>query len=208
MPTLGKTIFELSRIFRLLNEAYYSSELPAPIIAVQMQGKSNAYGWCTTRKIWSDTNGGQGYYEITLTAEYLTRSNEQIVATMLHEMATLYCGQAGIKDTSRSGIYHNERFKSTAEAHGLCIGYDKKIGWSLTTLSEDAKALLPALKINRQAFRVSRQLQPAKGKNTSKQSSRKYICPNCGVTVRATKAVNIICADCLQLMLPEVKENE
>ena len=32
-------------------------------------------------------------------------------------------------------------------------------------------------------------------------SSRKYMCPCCGMSVRATKAVNIACMDCNEQML-------
>jgi hypothetical protein len=35
----------------------------------------------------------------------------------------------------------------------------------------------------------------------TKQSSRKYICPTCGVIVRATKEVNVICGDCSETMI-------
>ena len=34
-----------------------------------------------------------------------------------------------------------------------------------------------------------------------KSSSRKYMCPCCGMSVRATKAVNIACMDCNEQML-------
>ena len=32
-------------------------------------------------------------------------------------------------------------------------------------------------------------------------STRKLICPCCGNSVRATKAVNIICGDCMERMI-------
>lgn len=206
MPTLGKTIFELSRIFRLLNEHYFGGTLNTPVIAVQTQGKQSAYGWCSSRPVWNELKKGVDYYEITMTAEYLTRSNEDIVATLLHEMVHLYCGQNGIKDTSRSGTYHNEKFKNIAETVGLIIEKDSKIGWSLTSLNSDAVAFIPSLKINRQAFRIARQVASSKGKGKTKQSMRKYICPECGMTVRATKTVNVMCGDCLCTMTAESED--
>lgn len=212
MPTLGKTIFELSRIFRLLNDHYYNGELTAPIIAVQTQGKKSAYGWCTLRKVWREDvpeleeDGeqeaapvGRNYYEITLTAEYLNRANEDIVETMLHEMAHLYNLQHRIKDNSRGGTYHNEKFKATAEAHGLTVENHEKYGWAITALTDDARAHVQTLKINRQAFKVAR-MAAKKGKEKAKTSSRKYVCACCGLTVRATKEVNLICGDCHEPM--------
>lgn len=35
-----------------------------------------------------------------------------------------------------------------------------------------------------------------KGKKASKQSSRKYVCPCCGLIIRATKEVRVECIDC------------
>jgi hypothetical protein len=201
MPTLGKTIFELGRIFRLLNHKYYSGMLETPIIAIQTKGKQNAYGWCTTRKIWREqTENGSEFYEITMTAEHLTRSNADIVTTLLHEMAHLHNLQFGIKDTSRSGTYHNERFKKVAEAHGLIIEYMEKHGWTLSSLNPDAQEYLAEIKVNRQAFKVARQAAVVREKGKTKSSTRKYECPMCGMSVRATKAVKIICAECMVLM--------
>ena len=43
-----------------------------------------------------------------------------------------------------------------------------------------------------------------KSKKSSKQSSRKYVCPCCGLIIRATKEVRVQCMDCEM----EMKENE
>ena len=34
-----------------------------------------------------------------------------------------------------------------------------------------------------------------------KTSTRKYVCPCCGNSVRATKDINIICGDCMEVMI-------
>ena len=34
-----------------------------------------------------------------------------------------------------------------------------------------------------------------------KSSTRKYICQHCGISVRATKDVDIICGDCMDVMV-------
>lgn len=48
------------------------------------------------------------------------------------------------------------------------------------------------------------------GTTTKKRKSNqiKYVCPHCGTSVRATKQVRIMCADCMELMAPEVKEDD
>jgi hypothetical protein len=196
MPTLGKTTFELERLFRLLNDEYFRGELSRPIITVQTSGKKPTLGWCTSGKVWKQGDKAE-YYEINLSAEYLTRSDAEIVTTLLHEMVHLCCSQHDIKDTSRSGTYHNERFKAAAEARGLNVTQNDKYGWHDTTLQDSS--ILDILKVNRQAFKVARQAAQAKA-GGKKSSSRKYICPSCGMTVRATKEVNIVCGDCQEPM--------
>jgi hypothetical protein len=196
MPTLGKTTFELERLFRLLNHWYFADALPRPIITVQTAGKKPTLGWCSNGKRWNE-DGTTKYYEINMSAEYLTRSNEAIVTTLLHEMVHLYCTVKGIKDTSRFGTYHNENFKRAAEAHGLNITKSEKYGWHDSTLQEPD--VMDKLKVNRSAFTVARQAAQPKSGGT-KSSSRKYICPVCATTVRATKEVSIICGDCQELM--------
>ena len=204
MPTLGKTIFELGRIFRLLNESFYDGNLEVPVIAVQTQGKGSAYGWCTTRRIWKDSKKDESaYYEITLTAEHLTRSECDIVETLLHEMVHLHNMQNGIKDCSRGNKYHNEKYKAVAELHGLNVEHHDKYGWTITSLNDTAINLVPSFKINCSAFRIARQAATSKGTGKSKQSMRKYTCLSCGMIIRATKEVNVICGDCLVPMTPE-----
>jgi hypothetical protein len=39
------------------------------------------------------------------------------------------------------------------------------------------------------------------GEVPRKSSSRKYVCPCCGMSVRATKMVNVACLDCDQQLL-------
>ena len=193
MPTLGKTTFELERLFRILNNAYFGDELSRPIITVQTSGKKPTLGWCTSGKCWKQGDKA-AYHEINMSAEYLTRSDMEIVTTLLHEMIHLYCSQRGIKDTSRSGTYHNERYKAAAEAHGLTIEKNEKYGWHDSTLAEPDIMVL--LKVNRQAFKVAREAAQGGTGGKKKSSTRKYICPMCGNSVRATKEVNIRCIDC------------
>jgi rubrerythrin len=200
MLNLGKTTFELERLFRQLNTLYFNDKLPRPIITVQSSGKRPAFGWCSNDKRWHENGKTPAYYEINISAEYLTRSDAEIVTTLLHEMVHLYCSVNGIKDTSRSGTYHNERYKAVAEAHGLIITKNDKYGWHDSTLQESS--VLDILKVNSQVFKVARQAAQTKT-GGKKSSSRKYICPECGMTVRATKEVNIVCGDCQEPMTIE-----
>ena len=89
----------LDKIFNLLNQNYFSGELPKAVITVQSTPK--AYGHFTCYDAWhcADT----GFKEINIGAGTLDRPIENVTATLLHEMIHEYCFIHQIKDTSRGG---------------------------------------------------------------------------------------------------------
>ncbi|RHU07129.1 SprT-like domain-containing protein [[Eubacterium] hominis] len=189
-----KTVIEkLESLFSKFNERFYEGELQKPVITVSPDTTKGAYGWCTSWKAWTDSDDSEGYYEINMCAEHLNRKFEEVCSTLLHEMVHLWNLQNEIQDTSRNGSYHNKKFKDVAECHGLIIEKDKKYGWTLTSLNEEAKVFIKSL--NADGFAIYRK-KLAHIKSTSKQSTRKYVCPSCGCIIRATKEVRVICSDC------------
>ena len=152
-----------------------------------------AYGWCTGWKAWK-AGEDEGHYEINLCAEYLNRPFEETYGTLLHEMVHLQNLQDGVQDTSRSGLYHNKKFRETAEAHGLTVEKGDKYGWHKTALNSEALEFVQSL--GKSGFSLVRpRITGLKG-SSKKNSSRKYVCPCCGAIIRATKEVHVICADC------------
>ena len=114
----------------------------------------------------------------------------------MHEMCHLYALQNEIQDTSRSGIYHNKKFKKIAEEHGLDVAEADKIGWSVTTLKPETAEWLEK-KCNFAEITIHKKQPLVADKIAkSKQSTRKYICPSCGLIVRATKECSIACVEC------------
>lgn len=195
--SLKPVIEKLERLFSIMNERFYSGKLEKPIITVSPDTTKGAYGWCTSWKAWKKENEddeNDGYYEINICAEYLSRPFEQVAETLLHEMVHLFNLQQGIQDTSRSGTYHNKKFKEAAEQHGLICESSGKYGYSKTMLNGDAATFIN--QYQEKKFELFRKPIPKiKGKSKS-QSSRKYVCPDCGCIIRATKEVHVICADC------------
>lgn len=141
---------------------------------------------------------------------------------MLHEMCHLACAVGygskildengnpePIKDTSNNGVYHNKRFKTMAEAHGLEVEHHPKYGWTITSPGIELLDF-----IEQQGWQDLQMVEgvslldvlgtlPKGGSRTKKPSStRKYICPKCGNSCRATKVINIICGDCMEQMKP------
>lgn len=190
MTTISKAAAFLEQAFATLNKRYFDGALPKVIITIQ--SAPGSYGHFTTYDAWKDSD--KPYKEINISAETLNRPISNTIATLLHEMVHLYCHINGIQDTSRNGRYHNSKFKDEAEKRGLQIDYDKTIGWSLTTPKPELKSF-----VNAQGWRkltIARGIEVKDPKQKKPSSTRKYECPECGLSVRATKDVEIACVTC------------
>lgn len=208
METLRNVITELEDLFETFNEKYFNSELSRPVITVSPQSKESVFAWCTTWKAWKEHGEAKGHYEINVCAEHLARPFEEVAGTLLHEMVHLHNVQNGIKDTSRGGTYHNKEYKSAAEAHGLTVEKDEKYGWSITRLNDESKEETKNFMcfMGRQSFSLYREAEPKEEKEKKggkKGNSIKYVCPCCGLIVRATKKVRVICADCNEELIED-----
>ena len=194
----------LNKIFDLLNETYFESTLSRPTITIQSTPK--AYGHFSLREdTWVSKLGGT--HEINIGAGTLARPIEEVAATLLHEMVHYFNYENGIQDCSRGNTYHNKRFKEAAEARGLCVSHSDKYGWSHTAPGDSLLQFcldndLSDILINRNEFLGYRVTGTGTHSGTTTvlpprtSSTRKYLCPCCGNSVRATKRVNIGCLDC------------
>ena len=194
----------LENAYVALNKKFFGGELPPVIITIQSSPR--AYGHYTT---WENTwvGEGQGFHEINIGAETLDRDASEVLATLSHEMCHHYCAVNNIKDTSRGGTYHNKTFKEVAEGTGaILVDYDPRIGYSPTRPTDALIAFIEeqgwtGVNLSRQSILG---LPGGKGRGRS-NGVRKYVCPNCHCSVRATKAVNIGCLDCGTVMELEEK---
>ena len=183
-------------------------------------------GHFTTGRVWRAESSLM--HEINISAEHLDRPIENIMATLQHEMVHYYCEVNGINDTCQYGRYHNQKFKSEAEARGLIITRADGIGWSVTQPSENFINVLKKhniekpIDINRDGLILDLLGKLGKGGTDGvdgigvavtptikpkypKQSTRKYICPCCGNSFRATKTINVLCMDCDEQYIVEQK---
>jgi len=196
MLNISEIVKRTEDIFDMLNAQFYNGELSRPAITVSPDGGRGAYGWCTIHEVWDAK--GEKYREINLCAEYLNRPLTDVCATLLHEMAHLYNLVHGIADVSNNGYYHNTKFKDTAEAHGLHIEKHQKYGWTVTTLTPETEEWLRDT-LGEDGIEASRIMTIGTikgGGKKSKNRSIKYVCPECGTIIRATREVSVICADC------------
>ena len=197
-----QTVVWLAKLYEFVNQELFKCELERPVITVQTDERNKAYGWFTLNKVWKENEKDEGNYEINMSAQFLNRPINEIAGTLIHEMCHQWAKENNIQDCSRGGAYHNKLFRKIAEEHGLKVENVAKIGWSKTSITEETERLLGSfIKSNPPAliYRAA----PFKGVRVKTSSTRKYICPCCGNSVRATKSVNIACIDCDEPMQEE-----
>ncbi|MCH5198011.1 MAG: SprT-like domain-containing protein [Oscillospiraceae bacterium] len=211
LTSYNRTAGYLNKIFDLLNAEFFENTLSRPTITIQSTPK--AYGHFTLREdTWVSTIGST--HEINIGAGTLSRPIENVVATLLHEMIHYYNYENGVQDCSRGGTYHNKNFKREAEKRGLIVNKSEKYGYAHT---EPADCLLDFvlnngltdILISRNEFfgfsvpPIGKITGTDFGSTAKKSSTRKYICPCCGMSIRATKEVRIMCMDCGEQMILE-----
>lgn len=202
------TVEYLSRLYDYCNAKLFNNELVKPVITVQQDAKNKTNGWWSFGEVWQENAEDEGEHELNMTAQQLNRplyatDKDSICSTLIHEMCHQYAQANNLQDTSRAGNYHNKLFKKIAEEHGLHVECVAKIGWSHTTLTESTAALIAEFVKDNPASVIYR-APVFKGQCVKTSSTRKYKCPDCGQSVRATKSVNIMCADCMVYMTEEL----
>lgn len=196
----------LVKVFKAINEEYFENSLDLPTITIQ--STVGAYGHVSVQKLWHSNDIST--HELNLSADYMNRPIENVVATLIHEACHLYALQNDIKDTSNNGVYHNKRFKQIAEDLGhLQIDRHEKYGWTITSPTEDTLDFI--IKYGFEDIQIVRGSQynfggiggskagnggaaPIAPKKPT--STRKYICPCCKNSFRATKELRVMCLDC------------
>lgn len=209
-----ETISWLGKLYNYVNDNLFNGELKRPVITVQTDESNKAFGWFTLKRVWHVADVQVDWYntpkefqdesefEINMSAQCLNRSVNEIAGTMIHEMCHQYAQVHNVQDCSRSGTYHNKLFKKIAEDHGLSVEKIDKSGWARTALTAETIELLGYFFEKLPATLIYRNV-PQKGIRVKSSSTRKYVCPCCGMSVRATRSVNIMCADCNEYMRVE-----
>lgn len=144
------------------------------------------------------TSGEESFHEIAFNLEHFATA-EELLSTLLHEVAHSLNFANGIQDTS-ANQYHNKNFKTQAEAFGLKTIEIKGKGHASTELTEfGAKRWAKPLAILRKALELTATTTEGnakpKGRNTN---LLKAGCP-CGQSLRASAGTiggGITCDQC------------
>ena len=203
---------QLEKMFRALNARYFEGKLEEPIIT--LQDTPRAYGHVTCGKTW--TAGQTRKHELNIATGTLHRPIEETTATLMHEMVHLWNMQQGVQDCSRGNTYHNKHFRDEAIKRDLDIQKHERYGWTITAPTPALCDFIIeqgwtdfdmhsggglAISIGPNGKQTGGSEDGDEGERTKKPSStRKYICPACGNSCRATKEINLICGDCMERM--------
>lgn len=198
ITSTSRLVNQLERILRALLRDFFEDAMPMPVVTCTPTAK--AYAHYTVEPVWN-VKGSELKHEINISSEYLSRPFECVVASALHELVHYYCGTVlHVRDTSNQGVYHNKVFKREAEAHGLICTKTKRYGFSDTsTVLSDTLLEWVLLHDEFREIELYRSVPERVGAGAipaRKSSTRKYVCPHCGQSVRATKTANILCGDC------------
>jgi len=183
-----------------------NKEVPAVVIIVGSgtATRQKKYGhFAPTR--WQ--HGNSQLSEVLISGEGLQRPVEEVFTTLLHEAAHSLANVREIKDTSRQGRWHNQKFSALAGELGLDTTKDSRIGWSPCTLRAETattyKSVLTDLKSALLAYR-----HPESTGGEAKKSNNALACScQCPRRIRVAKAVlelgEITCNICESEFTPD-----
>ncbi|MBO0882719.1 MAG: hypothetical protein J2P17_20775 [Mycobacterium sp.] len=140
-------------------------------------------------------------HELFIGGEGLQRGPADVLGTLLHEAAHGLAVTRDIKDTSRQGRWHNDRYRDLGEELGLSLTHDPKAGWSVTTVPADTRTRYRhQLEELADAFVAYRRREPTRrGGRRSSNNGLAAECA-CGRKIRVSQRVYrtgpILCGIC------------
>ena len=146
-----------------------------------------------------------------------TKNDTDIVLECMHVLAHMYAESKNIKAVSREGHYHNAKFREIIDSTDLTAVYNDMTGWDKATPNAAMTKLCVSRKITDHTqvirtyaaqFYTQLKTGTAVVYEPKTSNARKYICPCCGNSVRATKDVSILCGDCLEVMVRDDEKSE
>lgn len=211
VTNMSRLVNQLEKMFRDLNQDFFDGQLDTPIITVTPSSRS--YAHYTPWNAWRTADTARR--EINIASGTLDRPLEAIACSLLHEMVHMYNDTIlNIQDTSRSGTYHNKAFARAAETHGLICEATTKYGYAKTApaddlldwlLMHDELREIEMCRVSSAPASVGIGTRAADSgapySSVHRSNSRRYACPCCYAIVRATRAVNVLCGDCMRSMV-------
>ncbi|WP_406051538.1 hypothetical protein [Kribbella sp. NBC_00889] len=183
------------------------TEIPAVVIIVGSgtATKHAKYGHFAPVR-WQ--HGEQRLAEVLISGEGLKRPVEEVFTTLLHEAAHALADVREIKDTSRQGRWHNQKFAQLAGELGLDATKDPKIGWSPCTLRKQTATTYSGVLADLKNALIAYRHPEALGGQAKKNNNNAVACAcQCPRRIRVAKAVlelgEITCGNCGSTFEPD-----
>ncbi|MFG6107685.1 SprT-like domain-containing protein [Leptothoe sp. EHU-05/26/07-4] len=208
-----RTYDELNRAYAYFNAKLFRNALPGCLIT--MQRKRGAYGYFAGQR-FTTRDGDETTDEIALNpAHFKSRSVEEILSTLAHEMVHLWQFRHG--KPSKNG-YHNKEWAQKMKSIGLMPTSTGAPGGKVTgskmthyiikdgafdTCCKELIAqgvTLPYVEVHSEE---RLRLKAKKG-----ASKTKYSCPQCGTNAWAKPKTRLICGDCVILLVAETQDED
>lgn len=196
-----RTYKTLDDAYRFFNGRLFGGKLPGCLITMQRSKK--AYGYFAGGRFGS-VDGKEVTDEIALNpSHFRSRTTEQSLSTLVHEMAHLQQHHFG--KPSRSG-YHNKEWAQMMRAVGL-IPSDtgapggREVGQKVSHYIEDGgafdRACAELVSKGFDALYVELWSEGEAAKRKKKAASKtRYTCPDCGLNAWAKPDARLVCGDC------------
>ncbi|GAA0622086.1 hypothetical protein HPO96_28580 [Kribbella sandramycini] len=184
------------------------AEVPAVVIIVGSgtATKQAKYGHFAASR-WQ--HGEHRLAEVLISGEGLKRSPEEVFTTLLHEATHALADARQIKDTSRQGRWHNQKFAELASVLGLDTTKDPRIGWSPCTLRGTTATTYKAVLADLKAALIAYRHPEMTGGEAKKNNNNAIACAcQCPRRIRVAKAVleqgEITCGICESTFEPDL----
>jgi len=195
----------LSKAYDYFNRQLFDGTLPPCLLTLQR--KNRTYGYFSPERMKS-RDGAQVADEIALNpAHFLNRSTEEILSTLVHEMAHLWQHHHGTP--SRSG-YHNKEWAKKMQALGLIPTDTGKEGGKMTGqhmthyIATDGAFARSCAELVAAGFDFALGdvvTEPTQLKKPTKSGVRaKYTCSGCGLNAWARPDALLVCGECTLTM--------
>ncbi len=205
-----RTYSSLTAAYDFFNRELFADQLPPCLITVQRH--KGAFGYFSGERFVSVADPGEVTDEIALNpAHFATRSPEQVLATLVHEMVHLWQHHFG-KRPRRS--YHDRQWATKMREVGL-IPSDtgepggKETGQSMTHYIEQGGPFQRAcarLLAEQPAMLYHDRASESDSTRQKKAASKtKYTCLSCELNAWAKPDVRLICGDCGEQMQAKVQ---
>lgn len=182
----------LSTITKALEEAHaiIAKETGAPRATIVTGRSSKVHGHFTPWTPWA--SGEETFHEIFITIA--KREAREMLGTLLHETAHSIDNKEGVKGTSGDG-YHNQKFKARAEGLGLTITQAPRIGFSVTSVSDEcATRWAEPLRLIEEALRLTADSGEGTAKPKGRNKNLLVAECACGEKIRLSAKALALCA--------------